>query len=214
MPKKGIFIFGVCKIINQVQKYDILQSFMLLVIEANVTFAINNEILWKPNNMHLNVSWHHYDVTYDVNFQYGGHQHIRTLLVNGTSTLKSNFGDQKACKKKNLSWLFGVDRKIRPLGSLFGITRLSLVMLNSDPRTEFSIHTSHPWKILIFFIRTAKTLIRPSGCPGWSESSLGAYDTLLVLSWGSSYDNAGQLSTCNMFGKKMWVTEQCVISNT
>ena len=26
--------------------------------------------------------------------------------------LNSNAGDQKVCKKKNLSWLFGVDRKI------------------------------------------------------------------------------------------------------
>ena len=43
------------------------------------------------------------------------------------------------CKKKNLSWLFGVDRKIRPSGSLFSITRKSLVMQNSDPRTDVSI---------------------------------------------------------------------------
>ena len=41
-----------------------------------------------------------------------------------TLALKSNTGDQKVCKKKNLSWLFGTDRKIRPSGSLFGITRL------------------------------------------------------------------------------------------
>ena len=31
---------------------------------------------------------------------------------------------------KNLSWLFGADRKIRPSGSLFGITRQSLVTIN------------------------------------------------------------------------------------
>ena len=64
-------------------------------------------------------------------------------------TLKSNDWVQKICKKKNLSWLFGEDRKIRPSGSLFGITRQSLVMPNSDPRTDFSVRTSHPWKILI-----------------------------------------------------------------
>ena len=45
----------------------------------------------------------------------------------GTPTLKSNIGDQKVCKKMNLSWLFGVYRKIRPSGSLFGITRQSPV---------------------------------------------------------------------------------------
>ena len=32
----------------------------------------------------------------------------------------------------------------------------------------------------------AKTLIRLDGCPGWSESSLGAHATLLVLSWDGS----------------------------
>ena len=36
-------------------------------------------------------------------------------------------------------------------------------------------------------MRTAKTLIRLGGCPGWSESLLGAHATLLVLSRGGSY---------------------------
>ena len=35
-----------------------------------------------------------------------------------TPMLKSNTGGQKVCKEKNRSWLFGVDRKIRPSGSL------------------------------------------------------------------------------------------------
>ena len=47
------------------------------------------------------------------------------------------------------AWLFGADRKIHPSGSLFGITRQSLMMLNSDPQTDFSIH-SHPRNIFIF----------------------------------------------------------------
>ena len=34
---------------------------------------------------------------------------------------------------------------------------------------------------------TAKTDQTDCGCPGWSESSLGALISLLVLSWGSSY---------------------------
>ena len=36
-------------------------------------------------------------------------------------------------------------------------------------------------------MRTAKTLIRLGGCPGWSESSLGAHAKLLVLLWGDSF---------------------------
>ena len=35
--------------------------------------------------------------------------------------------------------------------------------------------------------RTPNTLIRLGGCPGWSESSLGAKILSLVLSWGGSY---------------------------
>ena len=35
-------------------------------------------------------------------------------------------------------------------------------------------------------MRTAKTLIRLGGCPGWSESLPGAHATLLVLSRGGS----------------------------
>ena len=34
-------------------------------------------------------------------------------------------------------------------------------------------------------MRTAKTLIRLGGFPGWSEYSLGAHAVLLVLSWGA-----------------------------
>ena len=34
---------------------------------------------------------------------------------------------------------------------------------------------------------TAKTLVRLGGCPGWSESLLGAHAILLVLSWGCSF---------------------------
>ena len=48
------------------------------------------------------------------------------------------------CKKKNPSWMFGADRKFCPSESLFGITRLRLVMPNNDPfGADFSIHTSH-----------------------------------------------------------------------
>ena len=38
-----------------------------------------------------------------------------------------------------------------------------------------------------FFMQTGKTLIRLDGCPGWSESSLGAQVILLVLSCCDSF---------------------------
>ena len=63
-----------------------------------------------------------------------------------TPTLKLNAGDQKVCKKKNLSWFFGADRKICPLGSLFGITRHSFVMSNSDPLDVFFCLHLRPMK--------------------------------------------------------------------
>ena len=62
-----------------------------------------------------------------------------------TPTLKSNAGDWKVCKRKNLMVVRCV-RKIRPSGSLFGITWQSLVMPN-----RFFIRTSHSWKVLIIF---------------------------------------------------------------
>ena len=56
-----------------------------------------------------------------------------------TPTLSSSAGDRKVYKKKNLSWLVGAYRKIRPSESLSGITRQSIVMPISDPRADFPI---------------------------------------------------------------------------
>ena len=54
------------------------------------------------------------------------------------------------CKKKNLSWVLGTDQQISPSGhswaSLGGALWCQTVTLGTD----FSISTSHPWKILIF----------------------------------------------------------------
>ena len=47
--------------------------------------------------------------------------------ITANPTLKSKAGDERVCKKLNISWLFGADikkkKKIRLSGSLFGITR-------------------------------------------------------------------------------------------
>ena len=47
--------------------------------------------------------------------------------------LKWNIGNRNVWQKKNQTWVFTADRKILPSGSLFGITRHSLVMPNRDP---------------------------------------------------------------------------------
>ena len=49
-----------------------------------------------------------------------------------------------------------VGAEIRHSGSPFGIHRQSIVVLNSDPRTDFSIRTSYTWKILIVYRLDAK----------------------------------------------------------
>ena len=60
-------------------------------------------------------------------------------------------------------------------------------------KTQISLGIHPVWSVFAvclitqaFFMRTAKTLIRLGGCPGWSESSLGTHVILLVLSWGGS----------------------------
>ena len=42
-------------------------------------------------------------------------------------------------------------------------------------------------RFLSYPLSAQRRLIRLVGCPGWSESSLGAHAILLVLSWGGSY---------------------------
>ena len=61
---------------------------------------------------------------------------------------------------------------------------------------------------LSFFMRTAKTLIRLGGCPGWSESSLGAQIILLVLSSCGWTDSARVWITamdCRQSGKHSYI---------
>ena len=57
--------------------------------------------------------------------------------------------NQKVCKKKYLSRVYGVDRKICHSGSLFGITRQASWCRSVTLVTDFSIHTIHTWKILV-----------------------------------------------------------------
>ena len=65
----------------------------------------------------------------------------------------------------------------------------------------FAVRMKKPW---LPIERTAKTLIRLGGCPGWSESSLGATFILLVLSCRGSYFNV--LSGCCIY-EWIWSTE-------
>ena len=50
----------------------------------------------------------------------------------------------------------------------------------------FAVGMEKPW-VLSFPLSTQRRLFILGGCPGWSESSMGAQIILLVLSWGGSY---------------------------
>ena len=76
-----------------------------------------------------------------------------------TPVLKPNAGDQKICKKKNLSWLFDVDRKIQPSGSLFGITRHSLKHIQNSLANSVNQTSDVQSSRVITIIFTMVTLI-------------------------------------------------------
>ena len=113
---------------------------------------------WKTNNNtccqyigyiggHVTLSLRRWEVT-------SVRRHIRhqlsilrtSRLVNDASYVKIKRWRSKGMQEQESIMAVG---KIRPSGSLFGITCQSLVMRNNDPRTDFSIRISHPWKILL-----------------------------------------------------------------
>ena len=53
--------------------------------------------------------------------------------------------NRKVCKKKYLSWVYDVDRKIRHSGSLFGITRL--IVLVSENYLSFHFPKLNPSRV-------------------------------------------------------------------
>ena len=54
----------------------------------------------------------------------------------------------------------------------------------------FAVRMKKAW-VLSFPLSAQRRLIRLGGCPGWSESSLGAYAILLFFfSWGGSYEES------------------------
>ena len=57
-------------------------------------------------------------------------------------------------------------------------------------------------RVLGYPLSAQRRLIRLGGCPGWSESSLGAHITLLVLSWGGSYFLSKFCCKCQAVYKK------------
>ena len=101
-----------------------------------------------------------------------------------------------------LGYLFeklGLGKQCRPRSGAIPFASLSHCMTKPTKRcapskdsdqpgliSVFADHMKKPW-VLSYPLSAQRRLIRLGGCPGWSESSLGAYVILLVLSCTGSY---------------------------
>ena len=76
---------------------------------------------------------------------------------------------------------------IKPTEWLCARRRLRLAWVSAH--TDQSLRCPYEESLgpLLATERTAKTLIRLGGCPGWSESSLGAHSFCWFCQWGGSY---------------------------
>ena len=72
--------------------------------------------------------WRHNDVNFKMAYV--------NVIIYGNECYfwNENIQNQNVCKKKNQTWVFVADRKFHRFGSLFGITRQSLVMPICDVR--------------------------------------------------------------------------------
>ena len=72
----------------------------------------------------------------------------------------------------------------------------------------FAVRKKKAW-VLSYPFSALRRLIRLGGCPGWSESLLGAHAILLVLSWGNSfYFYLLFLGTALL---KIWIYLSCIV---
>ena len=97
---------------------------------------------------------------------------------------------------------------IKPTKSLLAQRRLRSALASAQSDQSLRCALNEKLRTQAFLMRTAKTLIRLWGCPGWSESSLGAHAILLVLSWANS--NLIQTLICSSRGlwnlrSKQWL---------
>ena len=68
----------------------------------------------------------------------------------------------------------------------------------------FAVRMNKAW-VLSYPLSASEDSDQTGRCPGWSESSLGAHATLLVLSWGGSNTTTEKVTIC-----KQWDTGQNV----
>ena len=73
-------------------------------------------------------------------------------------------------------------RMTKPINDMCGQRRLRSVWASAQTDQSLRCALNGYLRTQGFLMRTAKTLIRLGGCPGWSESSLGAHGILLLSS--------------------------------
>ena len=63
---------------------------------------------------------------------------------------------------------------------------IKMACASTQSDQSFAVHMKKAL-VLSYPLSASKDLIRPGGCPGWSESSLGTHAILLILLWGGSF---------------------------
>ena len=107
---------------------------------------------------------------------------VSTAMVNLIINIGKNQNVYSSCNIRHSPWLVDFscpDYIIHRDGILF----LSIWAAAWQNQQNDLCAQQRIWSALA----SAKTLIRLGGCPGWSESSLGAKVILLFLSWGGSF---------------------------
>ena len=109
------------------------------------------------------------------NIHYAEHTEIRSVSV-----------VLAAMHEADLTWIYMSHLMKKPTKWHVHTAKTQISLGIRPVWSVFAVHMKKPW-VLSYPVSAQRTLIRLGGCPGWSESSLGAQVILSVLSWGGSY---------------------------
>ena len=100
--------------------------------------------------------------------------------------LRYNILNKNGFKNVQSRWTASIEFHVLPKTPNHGKGKTPMTTSNINEPPHDKINKIGSWGPKCFFMRTAKTLIRLGGCPGWSESSLDAQFILLLLLCGGS----------------------------
>ena len=106
---------------------------------------------------------------------------IQKIINFGCAYFHQRFRDFRQSIWQNMKWATAWQNQ---QNDMFAKRRLRTTWASARPsRSESSLQRSFgKLRDQGYFMQKAKTLIRLGGCPGWSESSLGAHVIVLILS--------------------------------